>query len=110
MFDIDNTICVTRGSNYQKSKPRIKIIKLINDLYKKNYYIKIFTARYMGRNKQNSSLVKKKYYLKTKKQLMSWDLLFNELILGKPSYDIHFDDKTFNSKDKKNIDKLYKLK
>lgn len=110
MFDIDNTICTTKNSNYKKSKPKTKIIKVINELFKKNYYIKIFTSRYMGRNNDNMPLVKKKYYLKTKKQLESWDLMFDELILGKPSYDIHFDDKSFNIKDKDNLTKLYKLK
>ena len=35
MFDIDNTICITKNLNYQKSKPKIKIIKLINDLITK---------------------------------------------------------------------------
>ncbi len=110
MFDIDNTICITKKSNYEKSKPKTDIIKVINKLFKKNYYIKIFTSRYMGRNNDNASLVKKRYYLKTKKQLESWGVMFDELILGKPSYDIHFDDKSFNIKDKNNITKLYKLK
>lgn len=110
MFDIDNTICVTKGSNYNSSKPKIKIIKLINQLYKKDYYIKIFTSRYMGRNEDSFLLVKKKYYSKTKKQLKSWGLMFHELILGKPSYDIHFDDKSFNIKEKKSINKLLNLK
>ena len=109
MFDIDNTICITRGSNYQKSKPRIKIIKLINDLYKKNYYIKIFTARYMGRNKENSNLVKKKYYKKTFDQLSQWGVKFHKLIMGKPSYDIFIDDKSYNPKDKKTFSLLNKL-
>tara|TARA_A100001015_G_scaffold162864_1_gene180990 strand:- start:1441 stop:1773 length:333 start_codon:yes stop_codon:yes gene_type:complete len=110
MFDIDNTICITKRSSYSNSVPKTKIIKVINELFKKNYYIKIFTSRYMGRNNDNMPLVKKKYYLKTKKQLKSWDLMFHELILGKPSYDLHFDDKSFNIKEKKSINKLLNLK
>ena len=110
MFDIDNTLCVTYGSNYANSRPNSEIIKLVNDLYLNDYYIKIFTSRYMGRNKENVSFVKKKYYSKIKKQLISWDLKFHELILGKPSYDIHFDDKTFNSKSSNFTTRLKKFK
>ena len=110
MFDIDNTICKTVGISYSSAKPKKEIIKIINQLYLNNYYIKIFTGRYMGRNNENSNYVKKKYYLKTKKQLESWNLKFHELIMGKPSYDLHFDDKTFNSLGKDFIKIISKLK
>ena len=60
MFDIDDTICRTINAKYSKSKPIKQRIKIVNSLYDEGYYIKIFTARYMGRNKENSSLVKKK--------------------------------------------------
>ena len=59
MFDIDDTICRTINAKYSKSKPIKQRIKIVNGLYDEGYYIKIFTARYMGRNKENSSLVKK---------------------------------------------------
>ena len=52
-FDIDNTICKTYLSNYQNSKPDHSAIKMINKLYDKGYIIKINTARYMGRNKDD---------------------------------------------------------
>ncbi len=108
-FDIDNTICKTNKANYSESKPFKKRIKVINDLYNHGYYIKIFTARYMGRNKENSSLVKKKYYKKTYKQLVSWGLKFHELIMGKPTYDVYIDDKSYNSKEKKTFNTIKKL-
>ena len=44
-FDLDNTLCVTKGSNYLKSKPKKKLIKLVNELYNNGHTIKIFTAR-----------------------------------------------------------------
>ena len=34
IFDLDNTICKTVGSNYSKSKPKKKIIKLKNNYEK----------------------------------------------------------------------------
>ena len=59
-FDIDNTICKTVKSDYKKSKPIVKNIKCINDLYNQGHIIKIFTARYMGRTNDNATLAKKK--------------------------------------------------
>ena len=48
-FDIDNTICSTKGKNYKSSKPNLKAIKKINSKYDKGHKIIIFTARGMGR-------------------------------------------------------------
>ncbi|MDC3068632.1 phosphoheptose isomerase [Candidatus Pelagibacter sp.] len=110
MFDLDNTLCSTKGRNYYKAKPRKKIIKIVNELYNNNFYIKIFTSRYMGRNNEDYKLVKKKFYLKTKMQLDKWNLKYNELIMGKPSYDFQFDDKSYNSKSSNFIKLLKKLK
>ena len=96
LIDIDNTICKTNGPNYSKSTPKKDIIKLINLLKKRGHYIKIYTARYMNRSNQNAKVVKAKYYKKTFKQLMSWNIKFDELIMGKPSSDFIIDDISFN--------------
>jgi len=96
-FDIDNTICKTVGSNYALSKPKKKMIKLINALYEENTII-FYTARYMGRYNSNKNKVLKKFNL-TKTQLKKWNLNFHKLIMGKPRYDFFFDDKAFNTKD-----------
>jgi len=92
-FDLDNVICSTKGNRYHESKPRKKIINLINNLYKKGYIIKIFTARYMGKFNGNEKKARKFGYKKTFKQLKNWKLKFHELILGKPSFDLLIDDK-----------------
>ncbi len=110
MFDLDNTLCITKGKNYLKAKPRKNIIKMINELYNYNFYIKIFTSRYMGRNNEDYNLVYKNFYLKTKMQLDKWGLKYHELIMGKPSYDFHFDDKSYNSKGPNFIKLLKKLR
>jgi len=94
-FDIDNVICRTYKSNYKNSKPLKKNIKLINDLYSKGFYIKIFTSRFMGRNNENVIKAKKQGYQFTLKQLKSWGVKYNKVIFGKPSYDIFVDDKAF---------------
>jgi|TARA_B100001057_G_C22401985_1_gene776311 histidinol phosphatase-like enzyme len=104
-FDLDGVICTTINADYRKSQPKKEIINLINKLYKK-YYILIFTARYMGRSKENVKLAKKKGYKFTLKQLQDWNLKFHELKFGKPSYDIIVDDKSFDFK--KNWHKKFK--
>ncbi len=93
-FDLDNTLCKTIGSRYHSSKPIKKNIKFVNLLYKKGYYIKIFTARFMGRSNQNVTLAQKKASSMTINQLKKWKVNYHEVIFGKPSYDIFVDDKS----------------
>lgn len=97
-FDLDNTICTTNGRNYFKSKPKKKVINLINKLYDEGYFIKILTARYMGRTDDNFTKAKKMGYKMTNKQLKKWGLKFHKLFLSKPSFDVYVDDKNFNFK------------
>ena len=70
---------------------------MINLLYKKNYIL-IYTSRFMGRNNDNVKLAEKEGYFFTYNQLKKWKLNFHELKLGKPSYDVFIDDKSFNFK------------
>ena len=92
-FDIDGVICITKKNNYATAKPIKKVIKLINKLYENNYII-IFTARYMGRNKDDINKAKKQGYKLTLNQLKKWKVKFHELKFGKPSYDVFVDDKS----------------
>ncbi len=106
-FDIDDTICTTSKKKYFSAKPKIKVIKKINELYKRGYIIKLFTSRFMGRNKDKVTKAKKQGFKKTQQQLKKWDLKYHKLIFGKPSYDLFIDDKSINFKDNwiKKIDK-----
>lgn len=92
-FDIDNTICHTKKNFYKTSKPNPKAINAVNDLFLKGYYIKLFTSRFMGRNQDNPQKAKKEGFKLTQKQLKKWNVNYNELIMGKPSYDVLVDDK-----------------
>ena len=94
-FDLDNVLCRTISNNYKKSKPIKQNINTVNRLFKKGYYIKIFTARYMGRNNDNVIKAKKMATQITLLQLKKWKVMYNELIFGKPSFDIYIDDKCF---------------
>jgi len=106
-FDIDGVICKTKKGNYKNSKPNYKVIKVINRLYDQGNFIIIFTARYMGRSKENIFVAKKRGYKFTNNQLKKWGLKFNKLIFGKPSFDIVIDDKSIFYK--KNWFKEFKL-
>tara|TARA_B110000003_G_scaffold274691_1_gene315273 strand:+ start:10 stop:375 length:366 start_codon:yes stop_codon:yes gene_type:complete len=95
-FDIDGVICKTNGNNYKNAKPIKKNVKFINYLFERGFIIKLFTARFMGRNNDRSSLAEKKAKILTTEQLNKWGLKYSKLIFGKPSYDIFIDDKNLN--------------
>ena len=92
-FDIDGVICATKLKNYKKSTPIKKNINFINKLHKEGYYIKLFTARYMGRSNENRNLAKKRASKITINQLRIWKVKYDEVIFAKPSYDYFIDDK-----------------
>ncbi len=93
-FDLDNVLCKTLNNNYERSTPIKSNIKTVNLLYTRGHYIKIFTARYMGRNNENIKKARIQGYSFTKKQLKKWNLKYHKLIFGKPSFDIYVDDKS----------------
>jgi len=93
-FDLDNVLCRTIKNNYKKSRPIKKNINLVNELYDKGYFIKIFTARYMGRNNENATKAKKDAKNLTETQLKKWKIKYHKLIFGKPSFDFYIDDKS----------------
>ena len=93
-FDLDGVICKTAKKQYFKAKPIKKNIIKINELYNKGYFIKIFTARFMGRSNENHKKAKKRGFLKTEQQLKKWKISYHKLIFGKPSYDLFIDDRS----------------
>ena len=95
-FDLDNVICKTKKNFYNKSKPKKNVIRFINQLYRDGFFIKIFTSRFMGRCKENVYRSKKKGFKFTERQLKKWNLKYNKLVFGKPSYDIFIDDKNLS--------------
>ena len=109
-FDIDNVICKTIKSNYKKSKPILKNIKNINELYKSGYIIKIFTARYMGRNHDNILAAKRSAKKITITQLKKWKVNYHKIFFGKPSSDFYIDDKNLGFKNNWIIQLNKKLK
>jgi hypothetical protein len=102
VIDIDGTIC-TNGDcgscKYEGSTPIPERIERINKLYDQGNIIKYFTARGMGRYKDNAVEAIGRFYSLTRMQLDMWGCKYHELILGKPSGDIYIDDKGMNADD-----------
>ena len=92
-FDIDGIICKTKNGNYKNSKPNKKIINLINKLYKNNIII-LYTARFMGRTKNNKKKATNFAKKLTIDQLKNWKLNYHEIYFAKPAYDFVIDDKS----------------
>jgi histidinol phosphatase-like enzyme len=87
--DIDNTICVTEGTDYNDVKPIPERIEKINKLYDEGNTIVYWTARGSVTGIDHSEL--------TKKQFKEWGVKYHELKFGKPPYDLFIDDKNINS-------------
>ena len=93
-FDIDGVICKTHSNNYDSSKPIKKNIKVINNLFDKGFKIKLHTARYMGRSKDNRLKAELKIKKITINQLKKLNVKYHKIFFGKPSFDLVIDDKS----------------
>ena len=94
-FDLDGVICTNTYGDYKNAKPIQEAIEKVNKLYKDNYII-IFTARFMGIKKGDIREVYNEGFEFTKSQLKEWKVSYNELVMGKPEYDLYIDDKNYN--------------
>lgn len=90
-FDLDLTLCVTDGTDYETSTPMMDRIKIVNRLFDSGHTIIIHTAR--------GSASGLDFYDLTKAQLSAWGLKHHLLQLGKPAADYYIDDKGVNSED-----------
>lgn len=88
IIDIDNTICVTEGSNYHNSKPLMDRIKKINKLYDEGHTIIYWTGR--------GSSSKTNWKFLTIEQLDRWGCKRHQVKFFKPTYDVWVDDKAEN--------------
>jgi hypothetical protein len=92
VFDLDNTLCKTEGSNYIDSVPYASRILKVNQLHEQGHTIIIETAR--------GCISGKKWFVQTLQQIKSWGLKFDTLRAGvKFSADYYIDDRGINSED-----------
>lgn len=91
-IDIDGTICETPYENgvnqYEKSVPIPERIRAANRLYDQGNRITYWTARGGNSGTDWTEL--------TTRQLQEWGCKYHSLKIGKPSYDIYIDDKSYN--------------
>ena len=100
IIDIDDTICEKpENSDYESSYPKLHRIAKINKLYDVGHHITYFTARGMGRSKDNPAIAYEECYEITKQQLTRWGAKFHRLVMGKPYADLYIDDKGITDRD-----------
>ena len=89
--DLDNTLCTTTNGDYSTSTPILERIAYFNVLKEQGHNITIWTARGTRSGVDYAEF--------TKAQLNSWNVMYDELLMQKPDYDIYYDDKSFNIDD-----------
>lgn len=102
-FDLDQTLCFTKGNDYKNSLPIPEMVDKVNYLHDNGNCIKIYTARGMGSFQGDIARVNEAYLDLTKNQLNVWGVKYHELHLGKISYDYIIDDKNLTIDDFKKI-------
>lgn len=87
-FDLDNTLCISYGNDYINSIPIKERIDHVNKLKNEGHKITVWTARGAKSGIDHKNL--------TLKQLSDWNIQYDNLLMGKPDYDMYIDDKSFN--------------
>lgn len=91
-FDLDNTLCLTVGSDYENAEPILQRIEKVNSLYDQGHTIIIETAR--------GNLSGRNHFYYTLEQLQKWGLKFHTLRTGtKFNADVFVDDRAMSDKD-----------
>ena len=91
IIDIDGTICYSKDSNYNLSKPRFDMIEKFNKLYEDGNDIHYWTAR--------GAISEKNWDKFTIQQLNNWGVKYTSINMDKPHYDYWIDDKAINVDD-----------
>ena len=88
IFGLDNTICITNGTQYENAIPVSVNIDIINHLKSQGHYITIWTDR--------EERTRKCWSNATYEQLKSWGVKYDKLILYKPIFDELYDCQAHN--------------
>ena len=87
-IDIDGTLFDSNCPDYHIVNVRSEVIKKVNDLYNAGNYIKLFTARGSGTERDWAD--------HTHEQLLKYGVKFHELRFGKPMADYYVDDRNMS--------------
>ena len=84
--DIDNTICVTQGTDYENAVPIPIRIAYVNSLLDEGHHVTYWTARGVGNRKD--------WMIFTVAQLEKWGARYSCLSFVKPVFDKLIDDRS----------------
>jgi CMP-N,N'-diacetyllegionaminic acid synthase len=86
IFDIDGTICDSKGTDYENAVPDENMIKMINKLYDEEHTIVIMTGRGSVSGIDRKTL--------TLRQLKEWGVKYHQVkFIKKPREYLYVDDK-----------------
>src|SRR5579884_3638809 len=87
VFDLDGTLCDERKT-FEKilAAPKLDVIAIVNKLFDTGHHIIIYTARSWAE------------YKTTEYWLQQNNVRYNQLMCGKPIYDVWIDDRALNVK------------
>lgn len=88
-FDLDGTLCTITDGEYEHASPYLTRIAHVNRLHQDGHKILIYTARGATSKRDLREL--------TLSQLKEWGVTYDELIMGKPHFDLLIDDKAQHS-------------
>lgn len=94
VVDLDGTLCSQESyDNYIDAKPRLDVIKRVNELWTEGHDIVIHTARGMNTFEGRVELVEQNLRSMTEKWLRDHRVCYTRLVFGKPAGDVYVDDK-----------------
>ena len=100
MIDLDGTLCTQESTGaYQSAKPKLDMIKKVNELWTEGWEVLIFTARGMNTCNGDIDKIELNYRELTETWLKENRVCYNKLQFGKPSGDYYVDDKNLTFSD-----------
>lgn len=94
VIDLDGTLCTQESTGtYQLAKPKLDMIKRVNELWTEGWTVLIFTARGMNTFDGDIEKIESNYRELTENWLKENRVCYNKLQFGKPSGDYYVDDK-----------------
>lgn len=99
VVDIDDTICKHRPEDsgddrFINADPITDMIDKVNQLYEEGWYVIYHTARGMVSRDGCVDTIYDELYEITKEWLQRHNVLYHELVMGKPYGDYYLDDKS----------------
>lgn len=104
VVDVDDTILITEDRDYSNSRPIEPVIKKLKEARVKGWTIILHTARGMGRSNGNIDLVREDVINEITSFCHTWDVPYDEIILGKPWAAMYVDDKALTPTEFSSVD------